>query len=324
MKINIFYILLISNAIIFSGRSQNITVDAKIDTSLIVIGAQTTLTFELTQKKNQKVLFPQFNDTITGAIEIVESPKADTTASDADNILIRKRYVVTSFNDSLLYIPPYPFVQGEDTVWTRSLSLKVVQPFQIDTTSNQIADIKQVMDPPINWKAILRIALMVILVLIVLIVVYFLVRKYIFKKPIFESAAPEVILPSYVVALNQLEKIRGEKAWLNNRAKEYHTELTDVLRTYIEKTFDVPCMEMTSEEIISNMNHLRFENKKAYTSLTQILKLADLVKFAKWEATSAEHEQSLANAIEFVNETKIEEEQVITTDEESDKEQETL
>lgn len=324
MKINIFYILLISNAIIFSGRSQNITVDAKIDTSLIVIGAQTTLTFELTQKKNQKVLFPQFNDTITGALEIVESPKADTTASDADNILIRKRYVVTSFNDSLLYIPPYPFVQGEDTVWTRSLSLKVVQPFQIDTTSNQIADIKQVMDPPINWKAILRIALMVILVLIVLIVVYFLVRKYIFKKPIFESAAPEVILPSYVVALNQLEKIRGEKAWLNNRAKEYHTELTDVLRTYIEKTFDVPCMEMTSEEIISNMNHLRFENKKAYTSLTQILKLADLVKFAKWEATSAEHEQSLANAIEFVNETKIEEEQVITTDEESDKEQETL
>lgn len=324
MKINIFYILLISNAIIFSGRSQNITVDAKIDTSLIVIGAQTTLTFELTQKKNQKVLFPQFNDTITGALEIVESPKADTTASDADNILIRKRYVVTSFNDSLLYIPPYPFVQGEDTVWTRSLSLKVVQPFQIDTTSNQIADIKQVMDPPINWKAILRIALMVILVLIVLIVVYFLVRKYIFKKPIFESEAPEVILPSYVVALNQLEKIRGEKAWLNNRAKEYHTELTDVLRTYIEKTFDVPCMEMTSEEIISNMNHLRFENKKAYTSLTQILKLADLVKFAKWEASSAEHEQSLANAIEFVNETKIEEEQVITTDEESDKEQETL
>lgn len=320
MRINIFYILLISNAIIFSGRSQNITVDAKIDTSLIVIGGQTILTFELTQKKNQKVLLPQFNDTITGAIEIVESPKADTTASDADNILIKKRYVVTSFEDSLLYIPPYPFVSNGDTVWTRSLSLKVVQPFQIDTASNQIADIKQVMDPPINWKAILRIALVVILVLIVLIVIYFLVRKYIFKKPIFESAAPEVILPSYVVALNQLEKIRGEKAWLNNRAKEYHTELTDVLRTYIEKTFDVPCMEMTSEEIISYLNHLRFENKKAYTSLTQILKLADLVKFAKWEATSAEHELSLANAIEFVNETKIEEEQVITTDEESEKE----
>lgn len=316
MKIKILCILLISNAIIFSGWSQNITVEAKIDSSMIVIGDQTTLTFELTQKKNQRVLFPQFNDTITGALEIVNSPKADTTAADGDNILIKKRYVVTSFEDSLLYIPPYPFVLNGDTVWTRSLSLKVVQPFQIDTTSNQIADIKQVMDPPINWKAILRIALAVILILIILIVAYFLIRKYIFKKPIFENAVHEVVLPSYVIALNQLERIRNEKAWLNNRAKEFHTEITDILRVYIEDTFGIPCMEMTSEEIIENMNHLRFENKKAYTELLQILKLADLVKFAKWEATSSEHEQSLANAVNFVNETKIEEEQVITTDEE--------
>ena len=59
-------------------------------------------------------------------------------------------------------------------------------------------------------------------------------------------------------------------------------------------------MEMTSEEIFSHLNHLRFENKIAYNALQQMLRLADLVKFAKWDALPDENEQSLANAYEYV------------------------
>ncbi|MFW9597856.1 MAG: cell wall anchor protein [Paludibacter sp.] len=320
MKYSIISLLLLS-MVSLNLFSQNISVNAKIDSTIIVIGAQTRLTFEVTQSKNQKVALPVFSDTIIGALEIVESLKADTVKADGDNILVKKSYIVTSFEDSLLYIPPYPIVSNSDTFWTKSLSLKVVQPFQIDTATHQIADIKNVMEPPFNWKALIKLILLIILIIITIVLIYILVRKFIYKKPIFNDTAPEVILAPHILALNELERIRNEKAWMNNRAKNYHTELTDVLRVYIEKTFDIPCMEMTSEEIVEHLNHLRFENKTAYTALKQILNLADLVKFAKWEATIPEHEVSLTNAIVFVNETKIEEE-VINPNEEGKKEQE--
>lgn len=289
-------------------QAQNLTVGARIDSTVIVIGGQTTLIFEINQVPGKKVITPLFSDTIIGALEIVESPKADTTKADNGNILIKQRYVVTSFEDSLLYIPPYPFVLNGDTVWSKSLSLKVVQPFQIDTTKNEIADIKPVMDPPFNWKAVWRIIAIVLLIVIIGILIYILVRKLIQKKPIFESATPEPVLPPHVVALAQLDRIRNEKAWQQNRTKQFHTDITDVLRIYIEKVYNVPCMEMTSDEIISNLHHLKFENKTVYTALMQILQLADLVKFAKWDAAPDEHEKSLTNAFLFVNETMIDEE----------------
>jgi len=115
------------------------------------------------------------------------------------------------------------------------------------------------------------------------------------------------VLPPYEVAIAKLDKIKQQKLWQQNRSKEYHTELTDVIREYIERTFDIPCMEMTSEEILEHLNHLKFETKPAYLALLQILRLADLVKFAKWNPATDEHELSLNNAYLFINQTKIEE-----------------
>lgn len=305
LPILFFAILLITS---YKLNAQNLTVEARIDSTVIVIGGQTALTFEINQLPGKKVITPVFSDTIIGGIEIVETPKADTTKADNGNIRVKQRYVITSFEDSLLYIPPYPFVLNGDTVWSKSLSLKVVQPFQIDTTANQIADIKPVMNSPFNWKAVMRIALIVLLILIICALIFFVVRRLIQKKPVFENTVPEPILPPHVVALAALDRVRQEKAWQQNRTKQYHTDITDILRVYIEKVYNVPCMEMTSEEIIANLNHLKFENKTIYAALLQILRLADLVKFAKWEAAPDEHEQSLTNAYLFVNETMIDEE----------------
>jgi hypothetical protein len=72
---------------------------------------------------------------------------------------------------------------------------------------------------------------------------------------------------------------------------------------------------MTSEEIIQHLVHLKFESKQAYQALQQILKLADLVKFAKWNPTIDEHELSLNNSFLFVNETKIEEPEIAENEE---------
>lgn len=238
---------------------------------------------------------------------MVEPVKTDTVKAADGHLVITQRYVVTAFEDSLLYIPPFPFITDEDTVWSKSLSLKVVQPFQIDTASASIADIKPVMKPKFNWIGFLKIIALIILILAIIIVGYILIRRYIQNKPVFETKVDEPVIPPHIVALSRLDKIKLEKYWQQGRAKEYHTELTDTVREYIEGVFEIPCMEMTSEEILDQMTSLRMEQKSAYLGLEQILRLADLVKFAKWNATPDEHELSLMNAYLFVNQTKVEE-----------------
>ncbi|HLP05297.1 MAG TPA: BatD family protein [Paludibacter sp.] len=288
-------------------RGQQITVNARLDSTVIWVGNQTRLSFEVTQRPGQKVDMPIFSDTIGGGLEMVEFPQSDTIKSDNGNILVRKKYIVTAFHDSLLYIPPFPFVVGGDTVWSKSLSLKVVQPFQIDTASKSIADIKPVLDPKFDWAGLFKTILLVLTILAILVVLFVFVRKYILKKPVLEKVVPEEIIPPHIVALSKLDKIKQEKAWQSNRSKEYHTELTDVIREYVERVFNIKSMEMTSAEILDNLRIPLHSQKSAYQGLKQILQLADLVKFAKWNPGPDEHELSLVNAYLFVNQTKVEE-----------------
>ncbi len=295
----LFFLLLIQSA-----SSQPVTVNARIDSTIMWIGHQTQLTFEITQAKGQHVKTPVFSDTIPGGLELVDKAKIDTVQSQDGQIVINQRYTVTAFEDSLLYIPPFPFVQENDTVWSKSLSVKVVQPFVIDTTTNALADIKDVFNPKFDWKGFFLKVLFGLLMLVLAFLVYVLIRRIIQRKPVFEVRKSEPELPAHIVALAALDKIKQEKPWQRNRDKEYHTELTDVLRVYIEKVFGVTAMEMTSDEILDHLRFLNIENKEAYYKLRQILSLADLVKFARWKATPDEHEQSLSNAYTFVNETK--------------------
>ena len=287
-------------------NAQSLTVTAVIDSTSMWIGSQTNLSFEVSQDSKQQVVMPLFSDTIVGGVEIVEPLKVDTPTTPDGVLLVKHTYVVTAFEDSLYYIPPYPFVSGDDTIWSKSLSLNVIQPFVIDTASNQITDIKNVYTPPIYWKGIIKTILLVLLALAILVFAFFVLRRVLKKKPVFAPEVVEPNIPAYELALSKLDIIKQEKSWQHNRSKEYHTQLSEIIREYIESTYEISCLEMTSEEIFSNLNHLRFESKSAYICLQQILKLADLVKFAKWNPTPDEHELSLHNAYIFVNETKVE------------------
>ncbi len=303
--------------------AQKITVNAHLDSTVLWIGDQAHLTFEVSQQPKQKVSMPIFSDTIVGGLDLVEQLITDTIISPNGHIVVSQHYVVTAFQDTLLYIPPFPFVSNGDTVWSKSLSLKIVQPFKIDTASNSISDIKSVFKPKFDLLGLLKILFFIMLIIAFLILGYLLIRKYWLKKSIFEST-PLPVLPSYVIALNQLDRIKSEKLWQQGRLKEYHTDLTDVIRIYIENVFNINSMEMTSDEILDHLSDLHKQEKTAYIGLKQILQLADLVKFAKWNPNLEEHELSLRNAYLFINLTKVEESKPLeeTTEKES-KENET-
>jgi len=122
------------------------------------------------------------------------------------------------------------------------------------------------------------------------------------KKPVIFKVKPD--LPAHVIALNELERIRREKIWSRGQIKEFHVQVTDTIREYIDNRFGIYAMEMTSSELLETFNINNTLKDIELVKLRQMLELADAVKFAKYEALQNENDLSISNAFDFVELTK--------------------
>jgi len=303
LKQKSFYILLILSILAINANAQKISVRATLDSAAMVIGQQTVLTFQIDQMPKVRVLTPLFSDTLPGKLEIVGLPKIDTLKADDGLISVRQRYVVTAFDEGVYTVPELPFVDGSDTVFSNSVSIKVIQPFQIDTVTSTFADIKTVMNPPFDWAYFFKIALLVLLIIGILVALIFIFVKIVLNKKVITLRRPPVPIPADVLAIRQLDKIRDEKLWQKGQVKQYHTRVTEVVRQYIASRFEINSMEMTSDEILENLVELKTDNPNIFNELSELLRTADLVKFAKYEPTSTENERALQMAYSFVKNT---------------------
>ena len=280
-----------------------IVVSASIDSTMIMLGDQTDLHLQVTHEVGERVEMPAFGDILQDGIEIVDKTIVDTLRLKDGRVQLNQYLTLTSFKDSLFAIEPLYVTSGEDTFWTEPMALNVIQPFEVDTTL-AIVDIKDIEKAPIWWWGIIRWILLGLLLGGIGVGAYYLWQWYEKnRKPEEEKVDPELLRPADEVALEKLDAIKEQKIWKDGKVKEYQTELTDVVREYIGRRFDVQSTEKTSDETLREMKPLI--EKDLYGRLSKMLQLADLVKFAKWHTTPDENEQALTTAYDFVNETKI-------------------
>lgn len=282
-------------------------VSATLDSTTLFIGDQTDLHLRAIGEVGEQVAMPVLDKELIPGVEIVDRTIVDTISLKDGRVQYDQYLTVTSFEDSLFYIAPLPFVSGDDTVWSDGLTLNVVQPFEMDTTDMAITDIKGVYKAPIWWWGIFRWVLLAVLLAGVGIAGYYLIT-YLQRRKL-EEAGNEVVTeplrPAEEVALEKLDAIKEKKIWQQGQVKEYYTQLTDVVREYIARRFEVSSVEQTSDETLRDIRPLLSERKDLYDQLRKMLTLADLVKFAKWSTTPDENELSLRNAYTFVKETTI-------------------
>lgn len=285
-------------------QAQPTTVSATMDSTILLVGEQTRLTFTVAQMRGRQVCAPVFPDTIVSGLEIVERLPLDTQLADDGLLLVSQSYVLTSFDSALYFIDAQPFVDGADTLYSNPLSLKVVS-IPVDTAQHAIADIKPVYAPPFDWPLFWLIVL-ITLGVVALAVIGFFVYRYVKRHaaPSAEVAEPQDLRPAHEIALERLDVIKAEKLWQQNRAKEYHTQLTDVVRDYIARRFGICAVEQTSAEILAGIQPELSGQKTVYADLKTLLTTSDLVKFAKYKPLVSEDEKSLALAYQFVEATK--------------------
>lgn len=304
--------LILSFSFTHKMAAQDFSVNATPDSTLMVIGGQMNITLEVAQPSNLKVVFPQFADTITKNIEIVDRTLPDTTIIDDNRISVKQALRITSFDSGLHYIPPMEFelasANMEARKKTRSIGLMVVNPFEEVDPQKGITDIKSPIDTPFRLSELYRFLPWILggLLFILLIAagIWFYVKK---RNPLKAFISEKPKEPAHIIALRELEHIKHEKLWQKGEVKTFHSDLTDVLRNYIEDRYGIPAPELITSEIITSLKSVDLPDDNVLAKIRQVLEQADLVKFAKMEPLPNENDLSLMNAYFFVNQTKYEE-----------------
>jgi len=288
----------------FALQAQITEVQAAIDTNNLLIGDQ--LHFSITAKSSlgTNIIFPAIKDSI-GKIEFLQTYKTDTI-SKKGSIVLRKKYLITCFDSGTHFIPnlpvlgAYPKSNTIDTNYTNIVAINF-NTVKVDTTK-PFKDIKPVMEEPFDiWEYLPYFLILLVLVALVYFGYRFWKKYKKREQPVLDY---DPSIPPHIIAKEALLQLENEKLWQKGQLKQYHSRLSDILRTYIERRFDFSAMEMTTAEIISELKNNTLVSELIF-DLKKTLELADLVKFAKYHPLPDENATSMNLAYQFVDTTAL-------------------
>ena len=319
-RIVLFLIFSLSHFL--ANVSAQVTVEARIDSLQMLVGQQTGITIDVSCDGKATVELPTFQkgQQLAPGVELVEMMAADTTKlDDGHRMQVTRKYIVTAWDSSFYYIPPMKVRVNNKEYLTKNLALKVYT-LDVDTLHyDQYFGPKDVMDAPFSWDDWKPVIASLVLILLLSGLAAYLVYILRTGKPLIRIVRRKRKEPAHKVALTAIERIKTERTWAQEDSKEYYTQLTDTLRTYIQERYGFSAMEMTSGEIIERLT--QENDEEALAELRELFQTADLVKFAKWTTLINENDANLMTALEYINQTKQEEdpnqpqEEVIVTPE---------
>jgi hypothetical protein len=270
MEKQVFYIICLIG---FIGFAQENPVSIKTDTTAIIIGEQIQL--KIAVNKTNNVIFPKLQLDSLGKIEVIEALPVDTLKNS-----LEKKYLLTSFDSGQYVLPKQLVIINNQQFFTDSLLVNVAT-VKVDTLKQKMFPIKSIKKEPKTFDDYMHLLWWLIPILILLaVILYFIFRK---KEKI---EKPKVIIAPIQEALLRLKELDEKHLLQQNKIKIYYSELTDIVRTYIEKDINIPALESTTNELIETINDFNESSnlgisKETIQQLNEVLQSADLVKFAK-------------------------------------------
>ena len=304
------HILFILISLICSLPIHSQGVKAVIEPMEMMIGEQAQVTITVNADEGAKIEWPIFKprQMIVPGIEVISSSTTGQTSdtSEANETGKNSRSMtltLTSFDGKLYHLPPFTVKVNGKEMKSSDLALKVMD-VEVDTTKfDQFYGPKDVQDNPFLWSDWASSFWLSILMLVLIGVVVYLYLRLRANKPIITRIKIIKRLLPHQKAMKEIEQIKADKMVSSENQKEYYTKLTDTLRRYIEERYGFSAMEMTSSEIIERLMQT---DQQSLDELRQLFTTADLVKFAKYSTMINENDANLVNAIDFINQTKLE------------------
>ncbi|WP_235996389.1 hypothetical protein [Robertkochia sediminum] len=291
---------------IFAGgitlRAQDARVVSSADTAQIRIGEQIQFRIEVETDTVNPVFFPEGQTFLP--LEVVEAYPVDTLKTE-DKYSLIKKYALTQFDSGSYVLPVQQIMVGDKAYFTDSLVVGV-NTVMVDTTKQKMYDIKGLQ--PVKrsysdwWKYLL-------LMLFIGGGVWFILYWFLWRKKPLTEDEKEAMLPPYDRALLALERLDNSRYLIQSAYKDYYSDLTNIVRSYLEDEVHITALESTTSELITKLEMLRDSGSlklddASILQFRKVLETADLVKFAKTVPADEVIKQDRKVAELLVNRTK--------------------
>ena len=296
-------------AVAVSSGAVPPSVHITVSPDTVLIGDRFRMEVSVEKDIMQMVVFPELdNGDAELPVEIVSQSGIDTVTLNGRTQILRKTYELTSFDTGHYDMGHYPILYGDknviDTLFSAEPIIVVVNTIPVDTENESIFDIKPPMDAPFMFSEIAGYLFGGLGILLVMTAVAVILVRWLRKRRAMAGDADaEADIPPHVRAIQDLESLHNRKLWQNGKIKTYYTDLTDIIRTYLEGRYGINAMEMTSDQIIRSAGRKDIPKQQS-EDLKKVLRTADLVKFAKYTPSDEEHEKYYYAMYYFVEETK--------------------
>lgn len=275
----------------------------------ILIGDQLVYGVELRLVEDgTQFAFPEWQNDPKGGVTAITPWLVDTVkVTKRKNGLpvlrdIRAGIVLTSFDEGQYDLPQIILQRFSregvvDTLVFEPMRMDV-RTMPVDTASFVPHDIKGQIRYPVTVREVMPwvIGIRWTVILMILAVCLYLI----FRRKDGTVAGPKE--PAHIVALRELDRYRGKAMWVPEKQKAFYSGITDALREYISRRYEVGAMEMTTSEIFEQMENTDAP-EELLREMRELFERADFVKFAKYIASDEDNASALPVAVRFVTST---------------------
>jgi hypothetical protein len=278
---------------IISHSQNKIVIKANVDKNHIVIGEQIHLILEADFPLHEPMRF--FLVDSIPHFEILDRRKIDTVDNN-EGIKFSQTLTLTSF-DSGHWVIPALELPGDKPMVTDSIPIDIgFSPFDPNQDYHDIKDVVDVQTQKKKkedwyWYLIASVVL-------VAAIVYLLLRK---KKP---TVSKIPLVDPFTEAKQELEKLRRE----NSPTKLFYTRLVDIFRLYVLRRKQIASLQKTTDDLVVQLRSLKLPEND-FNKLAQVLRMSDFVKFAKYEPSDIDRQESfkiIKSSIETIQKLPME------------------
>ena len=263
------------------------------DTDFVFIGD--IINVDLRIQSNAELIWPAIEELIA-PLEIQYLGLIDTLKT-ANSHIYQQRVSVQSFDSGRFVIPSLAFVSLlGDTFYSDSIALAFLE-VPLDTT-NAIFDIKQPREVPFNFAEAQPYIWGSLAVLLLLVLIFFLIKKF-SKKTAQKREEIIIIIPCEIEASEALKQLETKDYITKGLVKAHYVELTEILRHYFDREFEIDTLESTTDETILLLKEKELD-RKLIEQISTLLVEADLVKFAKSSPDSRTSNNYMTKSFEIV------------------------
>lgn len=297
--------ILFTPQIVFASLTDeySLSLESKVDKNEVTIGDPIHYTITAIMPKGIELALTHPGSNL-GEFEIQDYQITGPTEQE-DRVIHTIDYTIAAYDVGSYHIPPveiqYKTIEGEQkTISSEGIEIKVKAVAPED--ASDIKDIKGPLEIKRNWAPYRKMLLWSALALILMLLIWGGIRYY-RKKQTSQDIEPELRRPPHEIAYEELKMI-WDTFLENNLIKKFYLRLSEIIRHYFSRQYQINALEATTEELIQELKNqpLHWRQKSL---ISNFLGDCDLVKFAKYIPKMTETEKTYQLALQIIDETKI-------------------